>query len=115
MKDDKDVKTNPDPVAFNDYDYEDESDEDNKEQKIYNTTIINNETNSIINESIFNEILNEQKKNHQVVTYLLNIILNKKPEQVKQEIQAEETSSSKQENDFQLDIEPNRGEKEEEK
>jgi hypothetical protein len=106
MKDDKDVKTNPDPVAFNDYDYEDESDEDKKEQKIYN---------SIINESIVNEILNEQKKNHQVVTYLLNIILNKKPEQVKQEIQAEETSSSKQENDFQLDIVPNRGEKEEEK
>jgi hypothetical protein len=45
--------------AFNDYDYEDDYDDDNKEQKIYHTNIINSEINNfkILNKNI-EELIN---------------------------------------------------------
>jgi hypothetical protein len=60
MKDDQGVNYKTDPVvAFNGYDYGDEYDDDNKLQKIFHTTIINNETN--INETNIISFLIEQK------------------------------------------------------
>ncbi len=58
MKDIGNKKTNL-VIAFNDYDYEDDYDDDNKEQKIYHTNIINSETNNfkILNKNI-EELIN---------------------------------------------------------
>ena len=53
MKDDGNKKTDSDSES-NYYDFEDDYDDDNKEQKIYHTNIINSETNisQILNENI---------------------------------------------------------------
>jgi hypothetical protein len=58
LKDIGNKKTNL-VIAFNDYDYEDDYDDDNKEQKIYHTNIINSETNNfkILNKNI-EELIN---------------------------------------------------------
>jgi hypothetical protein len=61
----------PNPIIFNDYDYGDEYVEDNKEQKIYNSTLIINETNTLTNETkIINFLIEQNKKIDLVISHL---------------------------------------------